>query len=533
MNSSPFPEHDEHDQDIIRLLSELRGFDPAYPPELLSARRADFLSHAQRLQGVEIDEGLSPEEEKIVHLLEHIRSAQAEYPADLLASRRSAFLKQMERAAAPSLLDQIRSAVQRIFPSRAARPEAVRLSLVIASLLAAVLLGSLFLNDPELSFQPSPSQLAAAPTEAIPTDTETSVLIVCAPDEETSACPPGDLDPSEDLADSGNGNAQPAVSNDGVYPAAYVNDGRGGDSWVSSSPDSWLKIDLGKVTTINTIRLQKGSSDSSADSAPGQFVIAVALSDMYADGDSNNDYQEYAQVFRSEQANFSGSVSSAKTIRAQFPPVEARFVKITFEKAGTAIEEVGVFLVQPPVLAGQPTRTTQDTPPGVTSTAAAVSTGATLNTATFVPESTALPTSTAVAIRTTSTVSPSQTPLPSNTPTPLPTNTVSPTDTSIPVPTDPPPSDTPLPPPTVIPPTAVPPTDPPVGTEPIVVTGNNQTLTFTCNGNSAEVRGHANTVTLLGSCSSITVTGNSNQVFWQYGSPVITNRGRDNIIRQL
>jgi hypothetical protein len=66
-----------------------------------------------------------------------------------------------------------------------------------------------------------------------------------------------------------------------------------------------------------------------------------------------------------------------------------------------------------------------------------------------------------------------------------------------------------------------------------VVTGADQTLTFTCNGNTVEIRGHANTITLLGSCSSITVTGNGNRVFWQFGSPVITNRGKDNIILQL
>jgi hypothetical protein len=73
----------------------------------------------------------------------------------------------------------------------------------------------------------------------------------------------------------------------------------------------------------------------------------------------------------------------------------------------------------------------------------------------------------------------------------------------------------------------------PGSTDPITVTGSDQTLTFTCNGNDVEVRGHANTITLLGSCSSITVTGNGNRVFWQYGSPVITNHGNDNIISQM
>ena len=83
-------------------------------------------------------------------------------------------------------------------------------------------------------------------------------------------------------------------------------------------------------------------------------------------------------------------------------------------------------------------------------------------------------------------------------------------------------------------PTAVPPTvqAPPASSGTIIVTDNDQTLTFTCNGNAVEVRGNANTITLLGSCSSITITGNGNRVFWQSGSPVITDKGNENIIQQ-
>jgi hypothetical protein len=328
------------------------------------------------------------------------------------------------------------------------------------------------------------------------------------------------------LADPGNGAARPAVSKDalsnqdGVYRAAYVNDGRSGASWVSKSPDSWIKIDLGKVTAINTVSLQKGNPGSSTDNDPGQFVIAVALSDVYADGDSSNDYVEYAQVFRSEQTGFSGRVSHTETIKTQFPPVQARFVKITFEKAGASIEEVGVFMIEPPVLPEQPTSPSQADLPGITLTPTGTDTPSPMNTATSVPAGTRLPTGSAVSI-------PTNTPTPSDTPTPLPTKTRPPADTSTPVPTNP------LP--TIVPPTAIPPTvtPTPASTDPIVVTGNGQTLTFTCNGNDAEIRGHANTVTLLGSCRSITVTGNGNYVFWQFGSPIIMDRGANNIIQQL
>ncbi|HET6822339.1 MAG TPA: DUF3060 domain-containing protein, partial [Anaerolineales bacterium] len=234
--------------------------------------------------------------------------------------------------------------------------------------------------------------------------------------------------------------------------------------------------------------------------------------DMYADGDNSHDYREYAQVFHSEQTGFSGRVSQAETIRTQFSPIQARYVKITFEKAGAAIEEVGVFMVEPPVLAEQPIPV--DAVPTL-STPVHTNTVTALDSATPVPTGTRMLTNTAVPISTGIVTL-------ASTPTPLPPNTLAPTD--------------PLP--TVVPPTAIPPTvqastPSPVSTDPIIVTGNGQTLTFTCNGNDAIVRGHENTVTLMGSCSSITVTGNGNSVFWQYGSPVITNRGKDNIIRQL
>jgi hypothetical protein len=334
------------------------------------------------------------------------------------------------------------------------------------------------------------------------------------------------LDPSQDLADPENGAARPAVSKDArysqdqVHKAAYVNDGSQGVSWVSDSPDSWIKIDLGQTRTINTVSLKKGSLGSSDADSPGQFVIEVALSDVYADGDSSNDYVEYAQVFHSEQAGFSGTVSQAETLQMRFPPMKARFVKITFEKAGTAIEEVGVFMVEPPALAERPTRTARvDAPENtLTPTSSLLAT----ETATPLPSVTWVPTDTAVFN-------------PTGTPTPLPTQTLPPTVTATSGLTNPLPSDTPIPLPTVALPTAIPVTIPasPASPGTILVNGSNQTLTFTCNSDAVEIRGHANTVTLLGSCSSITVTGNGNRVFWESGSPVITNRGRDNIVEQL
>ena len=499
----------------------------------MAVRRSAFLAQAEDLRSVDISEELSTGDQEVVKLIGNLKSVQGEYPAELLAARRSAFLSQMARTGVgTSVFERFLGSLQRIFqkPTTPAvpSPEFRRISLVLASLLAAVIIGSLFFPSVEQLFQPSPSQAPAAPTHLLPTNTGEVALTICKPDDQTPSCPPDELDPSRDLADPGNGAARPAVSKDaqagqaGVHKAAYVNDGRGGASWVSNSPDSWVKIDLGKITTINTISLQKGNLGSSTDNDLGQFVIAVALSDMYADGDSSNDYTEYAQVFRSEQTGFSGRVSHTEIIKTQFSPVQARFVKITFEKAGAAIEEVGVFMIEPPVLAEQTTSTSQVDLPGITLTPTGTDIPSLMNTATPIPTSTGLPTGTAISIPT-NTATPSGTPTPqptdtrrpSSTPTPQPTNTSRPSSTPTPLPTKTrPPADTSTPVPTnplptIVPPTAIPPTvtPTPANTDPIVVTGDGQTLTFTCNGNDAEIRGHANTVTLLGSCRSITEIG--------------------------
>jgi hypothetical protein len=515
-------ELDTGDQEVVKLLGNLKSVQEEYPEELLAARRAAFLAQGEELRLVDTSEELSTGDQEIVKLIGNLKSVQGEYPADLLAARRSAFLSQRARAqGGTSFLGQLRGSIQRIFQKTTnpavPSPEFRRISLVLVSLLAAVIIGSLFFPRLEQSFQPSPSQAAAMPTRLLPTSTGDVAITICKPEDQTPSCPPGELDPSRDLADPGNGAARPAVSKDalsnqdGVYKAAYVNDGRSGASWVSKSPDSWIKIDLGKVTAINTISLQKGNPGSSTDNDPGQFVIAVALSDVYADGDSSNDYVEYTQVFRSEQTGFSGRVSHTETIKTQFPPVQARFVKITFEKTGAAIEEVGVFMIEPPVIPEQSTSPSQAGLPGITLTPTGTDTPSPMNTATSVPTGTGLLTGTAVSI---------------------PTNTPTPSDTSTPVPTNPLPT---VIPPTTIPPTSIPPTvtPTPASTNPIVVTGNGQTLTFTCNGNDVEIRGHANMVTLLGSCRSITVTGNGNYVLWQFGSPIITDGGVNNIIQQL
>jgi hypothetical protein len=542
MKSPPPSEHDEQDRDLIELLKDLGTLKPAYPPELLTARRAAFLAQVDELTTSGAGEASLPEDQGLVKILGAIRAAQAEYPPELLAARRSALLQRlegMEVAEEERLWHRLRTSFQGMFSSLPIG-RFLRTSLVVASLIAVMLVGSLFLSRARNSLQPLPLGSAGESTRPLPPGPGGVAIAICRPDDETPACASGESDPSHDLANHMNGTARPAVAKDGVHSAAYVNDGRGGASWVSNSPHSWIKIDLGTVRTINTVNVRKGSASPSGDSDPGQFVIAVAVSDVYADGDSMDDYTEYAQVFHSEPTGFSGRVSPADRIQTRFPPVQARFVKITFEKAGAAIEEVGVFLVEPPALAELPTGTLPATLMEITHTTTGSLLAIATQTSTPTATGTRLPTETAALLATNTSL-----PTASNTPITLPTNTLPPADPATPVPTRPLPSNTPRPSPTPVPPTAIPPTalsptsvpptdePPPPDPEPIIVTGNNQTVTFTCNGNEAEIRGHSNTVTLLGACSSIRVTGNGNHVYWESGSPIITITGQDNIVQQL
>ena len=327
----------------------------------------------------------------------------------------------------------------------------LRIFLIVAGVVAIVLIGSLFARTQPLFRSPleiavttptavlPTSTAETMPTTVLPTSTSAAAITICTPDDGAAACPPVELDPSQNLADPGNGVARPAVAKDArpAHEAKYVNDGRDDTRWVSNSADSWIKLDLGQFRTFNMVSLERGNS--AQDNDLGSFVIAVALADVYADGDSSNDDREYTPVFDSEQADLSSMDTHTEMINILFSPVEARFVKITFEKAGAAIEEVGVFKVEPPVLVGQPTRTP---------------TGIWYATRTSTPRPDDRPDNPPVA-----TAAPSQTPIstpqPSNTAAPLPTQTQPPVDTSTPVPTAPLPT---LELPTVIIPTLIVPT---------------------------------------------------------------------------
>jgi hypothetical protein len=311
----------------------------------------------------------------------------------------------------------------------------MRSSLVLAGILVAAFVGSLLYgNQGGKLFNPPLAQSNTSPAAVAATVTAESAEVICKPGYLPPLCLAKEFDKTQDLTYQGNGSARPAVAKDtipgysNIHKASYANDGLygPGSSWVSNSAYSWIKIDLGKQTTINTITFGRDRLGNFKDRSPGQFVIAVALSDnIYADGNSNNDFTEYTRVYDSKKAGFDGVVSGSETIQANFVPTEARFVKITFEKAGTAIDEVEAFMVQPPSLVYIPTQKPRDNQSRPTWTP--------VPTDTLVPTNTPLPTSTNTPVPTDTSVPPTNTPLPPTDTSVPPTDTsVPPTDTSVP-----------------------------------------------------------------------------------------------------
>jgi hypothetical protein len=151
--------------------------------------------------------------------------------------------------------------------------------------------------------------------------------------------------------------AQPAVAKDTIpiynfiHQARFANDGNYGNgaSWISNSPNSWLKIDLGTVQPFNGIRIGRDRLGSFDDRDPGQFIVEVADEDnRYANGDDTDDELEYRQVFDSAAVGFSGRIDRSDTLSIRIPTVSARFVKLTFANNGTAIDEVEVLASRVP-----------------------------------------------------------------------------------------------------------------------------------------------------------------------------------------
>ncbi|HSB00718.1 MAG TPA: hypothetical protein VLE49_08715 [Anaerolineales bacterium] len=441
----------------------MKSINMDYPLALRAARRAAFIDQIQHYKRAGITEEPYSEDQEIIKLFQTLKSVEAEYPPSLMAARRAAFQRQLALGGRISVLDALRASVRGLFAYKLKMPpiptmSMLRTSLVVAILMLATFIGSL-LGSPIQSASPSssPDGFSQLGPGSVATSTGGVTRVTCKPGYLPPLCVAKPADESQDLTFQGNGSARPAVAKDalpgagGVHKAAYVNDGLYGSSasWISNSAYSWIKIDLGKPTAINTVAFGRDRLGNSNDHDPGQFVIAVALSDnVYADGNSSNDYIEYTDVYNSRQSGFNGVVSGPETILAQFKPVTARYIKITFANPRTAVDEVEAFMIQP-VVVNEATKKANENPPGISP--ASIPTARPV-----VPTRTSVPTNTAVPVP-----ADTNTPVPADTATPVPADTntpvPAPTDTAVPIPTNPPPTDTPIPAP---PDTAVPvPTD--------------------------------------------------------------------------
>ncbi|HEX5941615.1 MAG TPA: discoidin domain-containing protein, partial [Anaerolineales bacterium] len=386
----------------------------------------------------------------------------------LWSARRTGFVNQL-RESRISVLEALRSVFRNMFDPkrRHSEPPAfgfTRTSMVLATLLVAAFVSYLAYGNR----QPIKEAIGSAfleqggsgpsPVAAV-TSTGEVAKIICKPGYLPPLCLAQEFDQTQDLTFPGNGSARPAVAKDTIpghtkiHKAAYVNDGLYGPgaSWISNSAYSWIKIDLGDVRTINTVTFGRDRLGNLNDGDPGQFVIAVAISDnVYRDGNSSNDFMEYTPVYDSKKVGFDGIISGPETIEAKFDPVEARYVKITFENAGTAVDEIEAFMLQPHGFVSNPTQRPRDTLVPASFTPVPTNTLVPSKTPTLIPTNTFVPTRTPTLI-------PTNTPVPTNTP--FPTDTPRPTNTPRPTLTDPPPTDTPEPPPTDTP--EPPPTDTP------------------------------------------------------------------------
>lgn len=451
--------------ELLELLENLKSLQAEYPADLRAARREAFLKQVAQHGPAEAAGQTSAKDHGIFDLLGILRSISARYSPHLLAARRAAYRRRIVWLNWVASWSSLYSALQkriRVLAGTLKMPslKGIPVFLVLVGLAAVAFGGYLFYENNNSQPQSLPTSQGHVRSGQVLTTDRRMARIVCKPGYVPPFCLAGEFhNNEEDLILPENGMARPAVAKDVlasqgvVHRASHVNDGLYGPgaSWVSGSKNSWIKIDLGEATRIDTVTFGRDRLGTLNDGDPGQFVIAVALADnVYADGNSRNDNLEYVPVYRSERAGFSGTITGAETVIAHIAPHLARYLKITFENERTAIDEVEAFLIQPPVaIIAQGAIPGRDRPEEDVSPSIATNISNPIVTNTPVPEATATPIPTSTPVPT-NTEPPTftATPLPTQTFTPLPTSTAVPSDTPIPSPTDTPvvtDTDTPMP----------------------------------------------------------------------------------------
>jgi|GEM_PF-6710292 len=157
------------------------------------------------------------------------------------------------------------------------------------------------------------------------------------------------IDTKDNVAYQGNG-ALPAVTSSplqgyAIHQPHLLNDGRigNGSSFIASTPNGWAKIDVGALKMIDRVRLGRDRTGWYADRDPGRIIVAVATSEnAYAPNDGSADAEEYVTVFDSASTAFNGNFNPGETWEITFPPVAARYVKVSLEKSGACLDEIEV-----------------------------------------------------------------------------------------------------------------------------------------------------------------------------------------------
>jgi hypothetical protein len=389
----------QQDHKLLDLLEELNSVRADYPPELLLKRRSAFLEKLVRLEKPGTEDSGVPDEEAMVEVLEGLRHVRAKYPPLLLAKRRAAFIDQLEKHHKSGWMETFTSAIRNLSAYLKAGIEIMSSdfyrSFIVVSLLTIVFAGIMIYGTDSGFTSFAGTHFAergiSLPTHVIPTSLSQIKKTSCTPDSDAPPCVAHGFTESPNQT-----------------------------SWVSTTANSWIRLDIGQITGINKVELDRNSSGNPTP----DFTISVARSDG-----------AYQEVYDSESDTSLPPVIGMETIEISFEPVLARYVKVTIADPGVVINEVRAFSVNIP-----PTSIERDEDTDVSQPPIVLPSSTPRPTDTLWPTNTPLPTST---LAPTDTPLPTDTRWPTDTP-PLPTDTPEPTDT--PLPTDTRwPTDTPLP----------------------------------------------------------------------------------------
>lgn len=123
-----------------------------------------------------------------------------------------------------------------------------------------------------------------------------------------------------------------------IHDVAFLTDGfyGNGSSWISSDANSSVQIDLGRVMAINSVMFGRDRLDFFDDRDPGQFSISVSTTGSVG-------------TFNTLYTSSTGyQILWDDSVKISFDGMSARYVNLSFENAGTAIDEVQITAVPEP-----------------------------------------------------------------------------------------------------------------------------------------------------------------------------------------